>query len=142
MQREQKVPKELKEPKEPRGLTVLYTILIVLYTVIAIQEGGECILSESVSNESDFQVNLTEGVSYKLGIVSSNGPEKINVTVSKGSSFAFEDTFKLTKSKKNYLPYNPKFTVEENGTYHVHAEPLDPGTVNLTIKKSIIPKFS
>jgi len=138
MQRE---PKVLKEPKEPRGLTVLYTILIILYTVIALQEGGECILSESVSNESGFQVDLTEGVSYKLGIVSSNGPQEINVTISKGSFIAFEDTFRLTKSKKNYLPYNPKFTVEENGTYQVHAEPLDPGTVNLTIKKSIIPKF-
>jgi hypothetical protein len=138
------VPKEMKEPKKPkksRSLKFLYAILIVWYVVSAFQGSGKYILSESISNESDFQVNLIKGVSYNIEIENFNGPEKINLTVSNGSSTAFEGTFSLTESKKNYFPYHPKFTVEENGTYHVHAKPMDSGTVNLTIKESISPKY-
>ena len=132
-----RVPEEPEEHRGKRGLTVLYAILIVLYVVIILQGSGKYILSESISNESDFQVNLTEGTNYKIEIENLNGPERINLTISKGSSIAFADTFSLTKSKKNYLPYHPKFTVAENGTYHVHAKPMDSGTINLTIKESL-----
>ncbi len=134
-----KVPEKSKDHKGSRGRTILYAILVVLYAVIAFQDSGKYILSEPVSKESDFPVNLTEDVSYKIEIENFNGSEKINLTISNGSYVAFESTFILTQSKKNYLPYHPKFTVEENGTYHVHANPMDSGTVNLRIKESLIP---
>lgn len=139
-----KIPEMPKNPKArgPRSLKVLYAILIVFYAVLALQGSGKYVLSESVSKEADFQVNLTEGISYKIEIENFNGPEEINLTISNGSYIAFEDTFTLTQSKKNYLPYRPKFTVEENGTYHVHAKPMNYGTVNLTIKESLIPASS
>jgi hypothetical protein len=134
-----KVPEKSKDHKGSRGRTILYAILIVLYAVIAFQDSGKYVLSESVSNESDFQVNLAKGINYKIEIENFNGPEMINLTISNGSSIVYENTFILTESKKNYLPYHPKFIVKENGTYHVHAKPKDSGTVNLTIKESLIP---
>jgi hypothetical protein len=138
LERGGKMPEEQKEPK---GLTWLYVVVFIFYAAVALQGGGEYVISEPVSKEADFKINLTEGVNYKLWIENVNGPERINVTIRKGSSVAFEDTFTLTKSKKNYIPYHPKFTVRENGTYHVHAKPLGSGIVNLTIEKSITPKF-
>jgi len=74
------------------------------YIIVAFQGDGTDVLSESVSQESDFQVNLTEGVDYKLWIENPDGPEKINVTISKGSYIAFQNTFVLTHSGKRYLP--------------------------------------
>ena len=103
--------------------------------------GGENVISKTVSSESDFPVDLTKGVNYKLLIENYKGPEKINVTISKGSLIVFEDTFKLTESRKNYLPYHPMFTVQENGTYHIHAKPLNSGTVNLIIEKTVASKI-
>ncbi|WP_324444991.1 hypothetical protein [Methanosarcina sp.] len=124
------------EPKKSRSLIPLYIIIVFYYIIVAFQGDGTDVLSESVSQESDFQVNLTEGVNYKLWIENPDGPERINVTISKGSYIAFQDTFVLTHSGKSYLPYHPEFTVKENGIYLVHAKPLNPGTVNLEIKKS------
>ena len=124
-----------KESKERRRMTWLYLAIFIFYVITALRGGGEFILSKTISNESDIQVNLTKGVIYKIWIENLNGPKKINVKINRGSSIVFEDTFTLTKSKKEYLPSHPKFMAQENGTYHVHAKPLDSGTVNLTIEK-------
>lgn len=123
------------QPKKSRSLIPLYIIIILYYLIVAFQGAGDNILSESISNESDFQVNLTEGVDYKIWIENPDGPEKINVTISRGSYIAFQNTFVLTKSGKSYFPYHPGFTVKENGVYHVHAKPLNSGTFSLEIKK-------
>jgi hypothetical protein len=114
-------------------------LIVLFYTIVALSGGGDNILSESVSHESDFQVNLAEGVNYKLWIENPDGPEKINVTISKGSDIAFQNTFVLAHSGESYFPYHPEFTVKENGIYHVHAKPLTSGTINLEIKKPAIP---
>jgi hypothetical protein len=90
---------------------------------------------EAVSKESDFQVNLAEDAKYKFWIDNPNGPEKINVTISKDSYIAFQNTFVLTQPKKGYLPENPEFIVKESGIYHVHAKPLNPGKVYMEIEK-------
>ncbi len=128
-----------EQPKKSRSLIPLYMLIVLFYTIVALSGGGDNILSESVSHESDFQVNLAEGVNYKLWIENPDGPEKINATISKGSYVAFQNTFVLAHSGESYLPYYPEFTVKENGIYHVHAKPLTSGTVNLEIKKPAIP---
>lgn len=130
-----------EEKKGRRGLTWLYILIFIYYVATALHGGGENVISKTVSNESDFPVDLTKGVNYKLLIENYKGPEKINVTISKGSLIVFEDTFKLTESRKNYLPYHPMFTVQENGTYHIHAKPLNSGTVNLIIEKTVASKI-
>ncbi|MGA9188776.1 MAG: hypothetical protein WB014_09525 [Methanosarcina sp.] len=123
-----------EQPKKSRSLIPLYIIIVIFYTIVALRGGEDNIISESVSHESDFQTNLTEGVNYKLWIENPDGPEKINVTISKGSYVAFQNTFTLAHSGRDYLPYHPEFTVKENGTYQVHVNPLDSGTVNLKIE--------
>lgn len=128
-----------EQQKKSRSLIPLYLMIVLFYTVATFQGDEVNVLSESVSKESDFQVNLTEGVNYKLWIENPEGPEKINVTISKGSYIAFQNTFVLTHSGKSYLPYHPEFAVKENGIYHVHAKPLNPGTFSLEIKKPGIP---
>jgi hypothetical protein len=115
--------------------------IIIFYAIFSLLEGGECILSESISRESDFQVNLTENVNYKLWVVDFNGPEEISVRISKGSYVAFEDKFMLMHPEGDYIPYQPTFYVKENGTYQVRIKPLDSGTVRLAIMRSRIPKI-
>lgn len=110
-------------------------MIVLFYIVATFQGGGDNVLSEPVSNESDFKVSLAEGVDYKLWVENPDGPEKVDVTISNGSYIAFHGTFVLARSKKRYLPYHPEFTVKDNGIYHVHVKPLNPGTVNLEIKK-------
>jgi hypothetical protein len=124
-----------EQQRKSRSLIPLYIIIVLFYTIAAFHGSKDNVLLESVSKESDFQVNLNEGVSYKLWIDSPHGPEKVNVTISKGSYIAFQNTFVLSNSGKNYLPCNPEFTVKENGIYHVHAKPLTPGTVYMEIEK-------
>lgn len=124
-----------ERPKKARSLIPLYIMIVLFYMVASFQGGEDSVLSESVSKESDFQVNLTEDVSYKLEIENPDGPEKINVTISKGSYIAYQNTFVLTDSGKSYLPSYPEFTVRENGIYNVHAKPLNSGTFSLEIKK-------
>ncbi|AKB16245.1 hypothetical protein SAMN02910340_00453 [Methanosarcina thermophila] len=125
-----------EKQKNSRSLVPLYIMIVLFYIVTSFQGGGDNVLSKSVSKESDFEVNLTQGVNYTLWLESPDGPEKMNVTISKGSYVAFENTFVMTHSGKDYLPYHPEFTVKENGIYHVHVKPLDSGIVNLEIKKS------
>ncbi|KKG84946.1 MAG: hypothetical protein AAGU10_04740 [Methanosarcina mazei] len=125
-----------EDPKKSRSLIPLYIIIILYYVIVALQGGGDSVLSEPVSKESDFQVNLARGVNYQLRIEGPGGPEKIDVTIRNGSDVAFQNTFVLTDSKISYLPYHPEFTVKENGTYHVHVKPLNSGTIILEIKKS------
>lgn len=124
-----------EQPKKSRSLIPLYIMIVLFYIVASFQGGGDSVLSKSISRESDFEVSLTEGVNYILWIENPDGPEKIDVTISNGSYIAFQSTFVLARSKKRYLPYHPEFTVKENGIYHVHAKPLNSGTVNLEIKK-------
>ncbi len=113
-------------------------IILLITTVISFLEGGKCIFSETVSTESDFQVDLRESVNYQLWVVDLIGPEKISVRISKGSYVAFEDTFTLMHPEGDYLPYHPRFSVKGNGTYQVHVKPIDSGTVSLKIIKSRI----
>ncbi|AYK14776.1 MAG: hypothetical protein ACOX7X_12580 [Methanosarcina flavescens] len=124
-----------EKQKNSRSLIPLYIMIVLFYIVTSFQGGGDNVLSKSVSKESDFEVNLTQGVNYTLWLESPDGPEKMNVTISKGSYVAFENTFVMAHSGKDYLPYHPEFTVKENGIYHVHVKPLDSGIVNLEIKK-------
>jgi hypothetical protein len=118
-----------------RSLIPLYILIILFYVIVALQGSEEYVLLEAISHESDFEVNLSEGINYKLWIDSPDGPDKVNLTISKGSYTAFESTFVLTQPGKSYTPYNPEFTVKENGTYHVHAKPFSSGTVYLEIEK-------
>ena len=124
-----------EQPKKSRSLIPLYILIVLFYIVATFQGSGENVLSKSVSKESDFEVNLTEGVDYQLWIENPDGPEKIDVIISNGSYIAFQSTFVLARSKKRYLPYHPEFTVKENGIYHVRAKPLNSGTFSLEIKK-------
>ncbi len=124
-----------EQPKKSRSRISLYIMIILFYIAVVFQVGGDDVLLEAVSQESDFEVNLNEGVNYKLWIDSPDGPEEVNLTISKGSYVAFESTFVLTHPGKRYLPDNPEFTVKESGTYHVHAKPLSSGTVYLEIEK-------
>jgi hypothetical protein len=124
-----------EQPRKSRSLIPLYILIILFYIIVAFQGVGDYVLLESISHESDFEVNLSEGVNYKLWIDSPDGPDKVNLTISRGSYTAFENTFVLTQSGKSYTPYNPEFTVRENGTYHVHAKPLSSGTVYLEIEE-------
>ncbi|KKG14174.1 hypothetical protein EO98_09390 [Methanosarcina sp. 2.H.T.1A.6] len=96
---------------------------------------SETIFAVSISEESEFQVYLTNDTKYELWVVDLNGPEKIDVSIRKDSYTAFEDTFMLMHPEGDYLPYHPDFTVRENGTYQMHAKPLDSGTVRIAIRK-------
>lgn len=124
-----------EQPKKSRSLIPLYILIALFYIINSFQEGGNRVLLESVSQESDFQVNLTEGATYKFWIDNPNGPEKVNVTISKDSYIVLQNTFVLTQPRKSYLPENTEFTVKESGIYHVHAKPLNPGTVYMEIEK-------
>jgi len=124
-----------EQPKKSRSLIPLYIVITLFYIVIAFQGSENSVLLESVSEESDFQVNLTKDITYKFWIDSPNGPEKVNVTISKDSYIALQNTFVLTQPRKSYLPENPEFTVKESGVYHVHAKPLNPGTVYMEIEE-------
>lgn len=124
-----------EQPKKSRSLIPLYIVIALFYIITAFQGGENYVLLESVSQESDFQVSLTRGANYKFWIDSPNGPEKVNVTISKDSYIALQNTFVLTQPRKIYLPENPEFTVKESGIYHVHAKPLNPGTVYMEIEE-------
>lgn len=129
-----------EEPKRSRSLFPLYIIIFIIYLFTFLQgQTGGFILKESVSHETDFKVNLTKGMIYRFWIENLNGLDKINITIRKGSSVIYENTFTLDQSEKMSLPYDPNFTVDENGIYEVHVKPLDTGSVNLEIKESITP---
>ncbi|AKB13126.1 hypothetical protein MTHERMMSTA1_03230 [Methanosarcina thermophila MST-A1] len=129
------------EQKKFMNFIQICITITIFYVIFSLLEGGEYILSESVSQESEFQVYLTEDVNYKLWVVDLNGPESTSIRISKGSYAAFEDTFMLMHPEGDYLPYHPKFSVEESGTYRVYIKPMDSGTVRLVITKSRFPKF-
>ena len=129
-----------EEPKRSRSLFPLYIIIFIIYLFTFLQgQTGGFILKESVSHETDFKVNLTKGMIYRFWIENLNGLDKINITIRKGSSVIYENTFTLDQSEKMSLPYGPNFTVDENGIYEVHVIPLDTGSVNLEIKESVTP---
>ncbi|WP_410508817.1 hypothetical protein RSJ42_00615 [Methanosarcina hadiensis] len=128
-----------EQPRNSRSRIPLYILIVLLYLFVTFQGDEKSVLSESVSGESNFQVYLTEGVSYELWVENPEGPDKIDVIISNGSYIAFQSTFVLARSKKRYLPYHPEFRVKENGTYRVHAKPHNPGTFSLEIRK---PKVS
>ncbi|AKB26142.1 hypothetical protein MSMTP_2673 [Methanosarcina sp. MTP4] len=122
--------------EEPGLLAKIASVTIVPIIICAIfiaLDNGECIFAEYISNESEFQVNLSKNTKYELWVVDLIGPEKINISVRKDSYVAYEDTFMLMHPEGDYLPYHPDFTVKENGTYKVHIKPQDPGTVKIGI---------
>lgn len=111
-------------------------ILIVLTILVAILVFGishylslddEYVFGASVSDESVFEVNLTTGIKYKFlidgGLI--GGPVSIDVTISKGSYVPFDESFRTDAldTFTVYYPYEPMFTVKENGTYQVHVNP-------------------
>lgn len=100
-------------------------------------KNSETIFATSVSAESEFDVYLINDTKYKMWVVDLNGPEKIDISIGKGSYIAFEDTFILMHPEGDYLPYRPDFTVKENGTYQIYAKPLDSGTIRIGIRKSM-----
>ncbi len=124
-----------EQSKKSRSLIPLYILIAFFYIATVFQVGENHVLLESVSQESDFQVNLTKGSTYKFWIDNPNGPEKVNVTISKDSYIALQNTFVLTQPRKSYLPENPEFTVKESGIYHVHAKPLNSGTIYVEIEE-------
>lgn len=77
----------------------------------------------------------SEGSTYKFWIDNPIGSEKVNVTISEDSYITFQNTFVLTQPEKSYHPDNPEFTMKESRIYHVHAKPLNPGTVYMEIEK-------
>ncbi len=84
--------KNIRTTKKSRSLIPLYIVITLYYIIAAFQGGENHVLLEAVSKESDFQVNLAEGAKYKFWIDNPNGPEKINVTISKDSYIAFSKT--------------------------------------------------
>lgn len=109
---------------------------IVDFIIEDVIKKSETIFAFEISEESEFQVNLTNDTKYELWVLEFyGGPEGINVSVKKDSYIAFEDTFVLIHPEGDYLPYRPDFTVEENGTYQVHAKPLDSGSAKIVIRK-------
>ena len=55
-----------EKQKNSRSLIPLYIMIVLFYIVTSFQGGGDNVLSKSVSKESDFEVNLTQGVNYTL----------------------------------------------------------------------------
>lgn len=90
-------------------------------------QGSSFIFGASVSNESVFEVNLTSGVTYEFLIDGGllGGPVSVDVKINKGSYVPFDEEFKTDPMDtfKVYYPYEPKFTVKENGTYQVNVNP-------------------
>lgn len=88
-------------------------------------------------NESISEVTLTTGVTYKLLIDGGlfGGPVSIDVTISKGSYVPLDEIFRTDPldTFKVYYPYEPMFTVEENGTYQVHINPGSSGSCKVAI---------
>lgn len=118
-----------KERKE-RIRDALFFIIVVIVFGYSFYSSldDEFIFGASVSNESVFEVNLTTGVKYKFLIDGGflGGPLSIHVKISKGSYIPFEEEFKKDPidTFKVYYPYEPMFTVKENGTYQVHIKPF------------------
>jgi hypothetical protein len=117
-------------------LTIILIMSISYFIIEDVIKKSETIFAVWVSEESEFQVNLTNDTKYELWVLEFyGGPEEINVSVKKDSYTAFEDKFMLMHPEGDYLPYHPDFTVKENGTYQVHAKPLDSGSAKIVIRK-------
>lgn len=117
-------------------LTIIIIVSIADFIIEDVIKKSETIFAVSISEESEFKVNLTNDTKYELWILEFyGGPEEINVSVKKDSYIAFEDTFVLIHPEGDYLPYRPDFTVEENGTYQVHAKPLYSGSAKIVIRE-------
>lgn len=65
-----------EQPKKSRSLIPLYMLIVLFYTIAALSGGGDNILSESVSHESDFQVNLAEGINLNSELRTLTVPKK------------------------------------------------------------------
>lgn len=116
-------------------LTIIIIMSVSYFIIEDIIKKSETIFAAFVSEESEFEVYLTNDTKYELWVVDLNGPENIEISIRKGSYTAFEDTFMLKHPEGDYLPYHPDFTVKENGTYQMYAKPLDSGTVRIGIRK-------
>lgn len=117
-------------------LTILVSILVFGYGFY-LSLDDEYVFGASVSGESVFEVNLTTGVTYKFlidgGLI--GGPVSMDVTISKGSYVPFDESFRTDPMDtfKVYYPYEPMFSVKENGTYQVHINPGSSGSCEIAI---------
>ncbi|HEY3363337.1 MAG TPA: hypothetical protein VGK06_16355 [Methanosarcina sp.] len=116
-------------------LTIIIIMSVSYFIIEDVIKKSETIFAASVSEEPKFEVYLTNDTKYELWVVDFNGPEKIDISIRKDSYTGFEDTFMLMYPEGDYLPYHPTFTVKENGTYQMHAKPLDSGNVRIGIRK-------
>ena len=118
-------------------LTIIIIMSVSYFIIEDVIKKGEAMFAASISEESEFQVYLTNHTKYELWVVDLNGPEKIDVSIRKDSYTAFEDTFMLMHPEGDYLPYHPDFSAKEDGIYQIHAKPLESGTVRTGIRKSM-----
>ncbi|AKB46463.1 hypothetical protein MSKOL_0686 [Methanosarcina sp. Kolksee] len=117
-------------------ILIILTILVFGYGFY-LSLDDEYVFGASVSDESVFEVNLTTDVKYKFLIDGGlfGDPLHLDVTISKGSYVAFDESFKTDPidTYKVYYPYEPMFTVKENGTYQVHVNPGSSGSCDIAI---------
>ena len=116
---------------------IFFVMLFLIINEIFPIVGGEYIFGSTVSNDSEYQVKLTENVIYELVLVEIpfGGPEAINVSISKGFYIALDEEFRLMHPEGDYLPYRKRFTVNETGIYQIHVKPLYSGTFKIGIKQ-------
>lgn len=117
-------------------ILIILTVLVFGYSYY-LSLNDEYVFGASVLDESVFEVNLTTGIKYKFlidgGLI--GGPISIDVTISKGSYVPFDESFRTDPMDtfKVYYPYEPMFTVKENGTYQVHVNPGSSGSCKIAI---------
>jgi len=116
---------------------IFFVMLFLTINEIFPIVGGEYIFGSTVSNDSEYQVNLVKDVKYELRLVELpyHGPEAVDVSISRGSYVALEEKFRLMHPEGDYLPYRKRFTVNETGIYQIHVKPLDSGTFKIGIKQ-------
>ncbi|MDD3316223.1 MAG: hypothetical protein PHS04_18490 [Tissierellia bacterium] len=117
-------------------IVIILTILVFGYSFY-LSLDDEYIFGASISDESVFEVNLTTGIKHKFLIDGGffGGPLCLDVTISKGSYVPFDESFRTDPMDtfKVYYPYEPMFTVKENGTYQVHVNPGSSGSCKIAI---------
>ena len=92
-----------EQPKNSRSRIPLYILIVLLYLFVTFQGDEKSVLSESVSGESDFQVYLTEGVSYELWVENPEGPDKIDVIISNGELNCNIESSQILSDPLNHL---------------------------------------
>ncbi|AKB36460.1 hypothetical protein MSSAC_1870 [Methanosarcina siciliae C2J] len=122
---------------EQKDRILIVLIILVFGYSFYLSLDDEYVFGASVSDETVFEVYLTTGVTYKFLIDGGffGGPVSLDVTISKGSYVPFDENFRTDSldTFKVYYPYEPMFTVNENGTYQVHVNPGSSGSCKIAI---------